>query len=78
MESKLTRARKHILFGCICSIMLLLSCLTFYTYSWFTINHDSFVEDLKGSSMAKYFESGTGTSTDPYIISNSKHVYNLS
>lgn len=48
-----------------------------YVFAWF--NNDAIKRELEmeGASAA-YFESGSGTYEDPFIISNERHVYNLS
>lgn len=57
--------------------------VTTSTLAWFTLaGNISFGTDandinVTGGSVAKYYESGTGTENDPYIISNRNHVYNL-
>ena len=53
------------------------------TVAWFSyagdISFGTGTDDVKvtGGSVASYYESGTGTEDDPYIISNRNHVYNL-
>ena len=47
------------------------------TFGWFC-NVEFRKPSVTGYSLAAYFESGTGSSTDPYIISNGTHIYNLS
>ncbi len=48
-----------------------------YVFAWF--NNDAIKRELEmeGASAA-YFESGSGTYTDPFIITNERHIYNLS
>lgn len=53
------------------------------TIAWFTAGtHIGFGDDpgnvdISGGSNASYYESGSGASNDPYIISDSIHLYNL-
>jgi len=49
------------------------------TYAWYVgyagVRTDS--EDIKMSSMGKYYASGSGTESDPFIITKARHLYNL-
>jgi hypothetical protein len=47
------------------------------TYAWF-VRSNNYKSDLIGSSKVSYFADGTGTSLDPFIISNANHMFNLS
>lgn len=52
--------------------------LTLYiTFSWFNQAY-IFPNHIIGKTRGAYFQSGNGTSEDPYIISTSHHFYNLS
>ena len=42
---------------------------------WFSSGGDEI--DFEAHAISGYFESGTGTADDPYIISNAYHFYNL-
>lgn len=58
---------------CLCIIVGTTSIYTWYT-NYFGIKTD----DTKLlSSNSSYYDSGTGTETDPYIISEARHLYNL-
>ncbi len=61
------------------SIIILSVLVITRTYAWYVgyagIRTD--VNDIKLSSMGKYYESGEGTKDDPYIITSARHLYNL-
>ena len=60
-----------------------LTAATTSTIAWFryagniTFGTDADNVSVTGGSVASYYESGTGASNDPYIISNRNHLYNL-
>ena len=45
-------------------------------FAWLTPGQNVPVS-AEGSAVASYFARGTGTSEDPYILNQPKHVYNL-
>ena len=46
------------------------------TYAWLC-NGKGVDLNVKGTAIANYFHSGTGTENDPYILTTPRHVYNL-
>jgi hypothetical protein len=56
------------------SLVLILSSMT---YAWF-VKSNNYLGDLIGSSKVSYFAKGTGTSLDPFVISEANHLFNLS
>lgn len=48
-------------------------------YAWYvsTIGIVQDISDNKLAANASYYQSGTGTNDDPYIIANARHLYNL-
>lgn len=46
-------------------------------FAWFAEDMRKSGDKFDGSSASPYFESGTGTSNDPFIISTKHHMYNL-
>lgn len=46
-------------------------------FAWFTIEQKSTKTGFGGSSTSAYFAGGSGTSSDPYLISDKQHLYNL-
>ncbi len=58
---------------CLCIIVGTTSIYAWYT-NYFGIKTD---DDILLSSNSSYYDSGTGTEADPYIISEARHLYNL-
>ncbi|MGN1039920.1 MAG: hypothetical protein ACI4QL_00660, partial [Candidatus Fimimonas sp.] len=56
---------------------LLLFSLGSATVAWFALG-GSFLPPISATAAANYFESGTGTKDDPFIISAPIHLYNFS
>lgn len=48
-----------------------------YAFAWFLDRKDDAEFSITGKSAGAYFESGTGTETNPFIISNTTHMHNL-
>ena len=46
------------------------------TYAWLCYGKGVDL-NVKGTAIANYFHSGTGTENDPYILTTPRHVYNL-
>ena len=46
------------------------------TYAWLC-NGKTVDLNVKGTAIANYFYSGSGTANDPYILTTPRHVYNL-
>ena len=57
------------------SFCLLIFALVPFSLSWFA--SPSTDHDFEGHAIMGYFERGSGTSTDPYIIKEAKHFYNF-
>ena len=70
--------RKRMIFSIISIIILAVVAIT-RTYAWYVhyagIRTNS--DDIKLSSIGKYYDSGTGTKDDPFIITKARHLYNL-
>ncbi len=47
-----------------------------YVFAWFTGDMINRELEMEGASAA-YFEDGSGTQADPFIITNERHIYNL-
>lgn len=47
-----------------------------YVFAWFTGDMINRELEMEGASAA-YFEDGSGTEEDPFIITNERHIYNL-
>lgn len=47
------------------------------TYSWFINNFTVANESITGGSIFNYYARGSGTQTDPYVLTKPKHVYNF-
>lgn len=67
------------------NILLLLSIIAISittiasVFAWY-VSSVGIIQDLSDKKLAanaSYYESGTGTESDPYIISNARHLYNL-
>ena len=61
-------------------LLLLLSfaLLVSASFAWFTTFINAhYEEDFYGSSIAAYFAEGDGTEAHPYVINDSRHLYNL-
>lgn len=56
---------------------LILISLSTATYAWLFANNRIDDQNGGGTTLASYFESGSGSKEDPYIISNVRHFYNL-
>ncbi len=54
-----------------------LGCVAVGTLSWFAAERSLPEIDIDGSSEGAYFAYGTGTQSDPYGISNARHLNNL-
>lgn len=57
-------------------IVVLLLTLTTTVFAWFVNSDDSNIT-IEGSSTSSYYESGNGTSDNPFIITRPKHLYNM-
>ncbi|HPQ62436.1 MAG TPA: hypothetical protein PLH02_06200 [Bacillota bacterium] len=56
--------------------LLFVVSLAVTTYGWI-VNYYSYSQDVLGKSGALYFADGDGSSSDPFIISEPNHFYNL-
>ena len=59
------------------SILVGIITLSSITYAWF-VKTNEYDGHLVGASKQAYFAKGTGTSLDPFIISEANHLFNLS
>ncbi len=58
--------------------VLLLCSLTVSSFAWFMLfTNVGFPASTASTEASAYFESGNGTAEEPYVLSNSVHVYNL-
>lgn len=48
-----------------------------YAFAWFVQDAVTYTPGFGGSSAGAYFKSGSGTESDPYVIANKYHLYNL-
>ena len=60
----------------ITSILLTIGLLVTASYAWF-INSEFVEPNISGYSVAAYFGGGDGTTNNPFIIKNQRHLYNL-
>ena len=56
--------------------MLLISLAT-ASVAWFADSLEATNEGFNGSAIVSYFAGGDGSSKNPYLIENSRHLYNL-
>lgn len=64
------------LYFSIVGVFFVLVTMIAVSYAWF-INSSLKTPEITGYSASAYFAGGNGTQTDPYIINNSRHLYNL-
>ncbi len=64
------------LYFSIVGLFFVLATIIAVSYAWF-VNSSLKTPDVTGYSASAYFAGGNGTETDPYIINNSRHLYNL-
>jgi len=71
--------RKHLILTLVTALFLMFS-FVFVTYSWMD-NTFALTNDVLGkvrTSIRSYFAGGSGIASDPYIIAEAEHLYNLS
>lgn len=59
------------------TLLILLFIVTSVVYAWFYIILYQSSIKLTGSTVVKYFESGNGTESYPFVISEKRHLYNM-
>lgn len=60
----------------ICAVVIALFAIG-YAFAWFVQGAVTYTPGFGGSSAGAYFKSGSGTESDPYVIDNKYHLYNL-
>ena len=77
MNKKLTIVALSLVSMCSIAAVTVSTVAWFYSGTHISFGNDPGNVDVTGGSAASYYESGSGASNDPYVISNKIHLYNL-